>query len=161
MRVKILLLPALIIVWYALALSISMLNEHFDRSPPRNITATVGTKFTRYNPFRVDMLGVRLEDGSHANVAVLKETSDKIGIDSQIDLVEKRGFLRKTWYQDKAFYDSLESGRFFQGAIHIVLSVLLMYFCFRIARRVFPTRIAALITIASVIIAFFYFEVAL
>ena len=161
MRAKILLVLVLVIVSYALALSISMLNEHLDRSPPRHVTATVVTKSTRYNPFPIDVLGVRLEDGSRANVAVLKETWDRSKIDSKLDLVEKQGLLGKTWYQDKAFYESLESGRVFQGAIHIGLSVLFMFFCFRCTRRLFSARIAILTTVVSAIIAFCYFAAAL
>lgn len=103
MCAKILLLLALVIVCYTLALSISMLNEHFDRSHPHHISATVDSKFTRHNPFPVDVLGVRLEEGRHVNVAVLKEIWDKTGIGSRLELVEKRGLLGKTWSKTKHF----------------------------------------------------------
>jgi hypothetical protein len=160
-RSKILVILMLITLCYALALSISMLNQYLDRSPPHEIAATVDTKFTRHNPFPIDMLRVRLEGGYHANIAVLKETWSQLGIGSRIDVVEKRGWLSKKWYQDKAFYESLESGRPFQGVIHIGFAVLFMYLCFGMTRRLFPVRTAGLITVVSVIIAFSYFAVAL
>ena len=161
MRSKILVILILITLCYALALSFSMLNEHLDRSPPHEIAATVDAKFTRYNPFPIDVLRVRFEGGYHANIAVLKETWNQLETDSRIDVVEKRGWLGKKWYQDKAFYESLESGRPFQGVIHIGFSVLFMYLCFRMTRRLFPVRTASLITVVSVIIALSYFAVAL
>ena len=72
-----------------------MLNEHLDRSPPQHVAATVDTKFTRYNPLPIAVVGVQLADGKHANVDVLNETWDKLTIDSRLDLVEKRGLLGK------------------------------------------------------------------
>ena len=160
-RAKIVLLLTWIVGCYTLALNISAFNEHFDRSPPHDKEGTANTKFIRYNPFRIHVVRVEFESGNHVNLDVLKETSDKIQIGSKIEFVEKHGLLGKAWYQDKAFYESLEHGRTFQGAVHIGLFTFVIFLCFHIARRVFPIRTAAVITTLCLVTASLCFAVVL
>ena len=160
MRLFIFPILPLIVLSYAFSLSISALNEHFDTSPPQTLHGTVIGKSTRYNPWPINVLAAQIDGNRQIPVDVLKETSDKLPIASPVEIVAKRGLFGKTWYQDKAFYESLGDTRLFQGSVHAALFAFLLFCCFRVARRRFQTSTALGVTLGCVVIASSYFALA-
>jgi len=139
MKKKITLVILSMMVIYTLFCSFTSLNEHFDTSSPKIKEIHVLDKFIRYQPFKINSVKIQLEN-KNVRIAILPELYDKLNIGMPLIIVQKAGFLGKTWYQDQEFYNSLASSRIFQGLINIFIIVIMLFFYFHIVQKWFGKK---------------------
>lgn len=119
------LVASAIVATYAFAITLSMLNEHFDSSLPETIETNVVSQHTRYIPLPVRVATVEDSQGQTYRVDILPALAFSLNQGDSLSIVKKRGLLGKAWLQDEERYDSLQSSRRVRGLVWIAVSVLL------------------------------------
>lgn len=141
-------------VTYLFAVTLAMLNEHFDSSLPEMIETEVDSQHTRYIPLPVRVATVQDAQGRSYRVDVLAALAFSLNKGDSLSIVKKRGLIGKPWLQDKERYDSLQSSRRVRGIVWSAVSALLalLWLVVFIRLRAVWLGIGALIT--SFLVAF-------